>query len=526
MTQAGRQAPYQDGIPVVQNSTDRALRFPNPVTDQRVHNLTSGAIERWTAGGWSADLIAPRVFDVKVYGATGDGTTDDTAAIQAALTAAALVGGVVFCPAANYAYSAQIVVPKNVVLRGVGMGSSTSIPSTRFTALASFPVSTPHFVLGSTTALSFGARIEDCRIVCSNITGSIGISAPNIQENSGLKRVLVQNYLTTGILISEIGGGLFADNYSLEDIQCWASASAVNSVGIDVLTSRRDGVIRKASIIATSGQNAGVRIQSANGVDGGPVCYDLHVEGHTDALQVSTNGSCRAYHISNGVNGTNVVNISSSRDCVLVDVHLGAGTTAIANSILGENITTARVAYYHAADTGEGYQVFHSAGSSSTHGNVMASSAPRWMVKSTATAGAAMRGLYSFRDGNNNGWDVRYGADGSGRPLQFMPVTSGTPGSTMLQVDNLGRLSALQTSNGPVGTLTLGAAATTAVSNSGVTANSIILLFPTNAAAATLVSGASSPYISAKSAGVSFTVATANAAAAAGTETFNYLVLN
>lgn len=39
-----------------------------------------------------------RVFDVKTYGAVGDGSTDDTAAIQSAITAASATGGIVFFP--------------------------------------------------------------------------------------------------------------------------------------------------------------------------------------------------------------------------------------------------------------------------------------------------------------------------------------------------------------------------------------------------------------------------------------------
>lgn len=72
------------------------------------------------------------------------------------------------------------------------------------------------------------------------------------------------------------------------------------------------------------------------------------------------------------------------------------------------------------------------------------------------------------------------------------------------------------------GTFTLGAAATTVVAEPAVRSTSIIVLLPTNAAAATLIGSAKSPYVSAKAVGVSFTVATANAAAAAGTEGFSY----
>jgi hypothetical protein len=81
------------------------------------------------------------------------------------------------------------------------------------------------------------------------------------------------------------------------------------------------------------------------------------------------------------------------------------------------------------------------------------------------------------------------------------------------------------TTNGPAGTVTLGAnVATTTVNNSCVTANSLIFLFPTTANAAADVGAAASIYISAKVAGTSFTIAHTNDADA--DKTFNYLILN
>lgn len=74
------------------------------------------------------------------------------------------------------------------------------------------------------------------------------------------------------------------------------------------------------------------------------------------------------------------------------------------------------------------------------------------------------------------------------------------------------------------GSFTFAAAASTTVAQSAVQANSSIVLSPTNASAATLVSGTHSPYVSAISPGVSFTVSTADAGSAAGTETFAYLI--
>jgi hypothetical protein len=76
------------------------------------------------------------------------------------------------------------------------------------------------------------------------------------------------------------------------------------------------------------------------------------------------------------------------------------------------------------------------------------------------------------------------------------------------------------------GSFTCGAAATTTVTQPIVKSTSVILLVPTNAAAGTLQAGLTHLYISAKTAGASFAVTTANAAAAAGTETFDYVVVN
>jgi hypothetical protein len=77
-----------------------------------------------------------------------------------------------------------------------------------------------------------------------------------------------------------------------------------------------------------------------------------------------------------------------------------------------------------------------------------------------------------------------------------------------------------------VGTFTLAAAATTTVPQTATESTSSISLTPTNAAAATLMGSNKSLYISARTQGASFTVATASGAAAAGTETFEYELLN
>jgi hypothetical protein len=65
--------------------------------------------------------VAPAGYlDVRQFGAAGDGKTDDTAAFQQALDAAAKAGGgVVLAPRGNYLFAGHVNVPNAVTLAGV-----------------------------------------------------------------------------------------------------------------------------------------------------------------------------------------------------------------------------------------------------------------------------------------------------------------------------------------------------------------------------------------------------------------------
>src|SRR5262245_14346687 len=76
------------------------------------------------------------------------------------------------------------------------------------------------------------------------------------------------------------------------------------------------------------------------------------------------------------------------------------------------------------------------------------------------------------------------------------------------------------------GSFTCAGAATTTVTQTAVTATSKIFLMPTNASAGTLMGSAKHLFISARTPGASFAVRTADNNAAAGTETFDYFILN
>jgi len=67
----------------------------------------------------SLDFLTKSIhYNVKRYGAKGDGTTDDTTAVQDALTAGA--GGTVFFPKGNYLVSNSLTIPADTTIFGYG----------------------------------------------------------------------------------------------------------------------------------------------------------------------------------------------------------------------------------------------------------------------------------------------------------------------------------------------------------------------------------------------------------------------
>jgi hypothetical protein len=73
----------------------------------------------------SYSMISGAVFNVLDYGAVGDNTTDDTAAIQAAITAAGVNGGTVWIPAGTYKCTSTLTMAKFVYIKGAGIRATT-----------------------------------------------------------------------------------------------------------------------------------------------------------------------------------------------------------------------------------------------------------------------------------------------------------------------------------------------------------------------------------------------------------------
>lgn len=110
---------------VVANGTSGPPAAPSCVAstswlDQAFCNTVGYVITR-ISGVWTCNNSIPR--NVRWFGAVGDGTTNDTAAIAGAITSLSASGGAVYFPAGFYP-SDQFTAPANITFYGDGPGAS------------------------------------------------------------------------------------------------------------------------------------------------------------------------------------------------------------------------------------------------------------------------------------------------------------------------------------------------------------------------------------------------------------------
>ena len=107
------------------------------------------------SAGKPAQAAVSDHFDVRRFGAVGDGQTDDTAAFQKALNAASEAGGgTVYAPRGNYFFAGHLNIPNAVTLAGVWQ----SVPAHNGIRNRGFPGPTDD---GTTFLVTDGAGRED-----------------------------------------------------------------------------------------------------------------------------------------------------------------------------------------------------------------------------------------------------------------------------------------------------------------------------------------------------------------------------
>lgn len=193
---------------------------------------------------------------VKDFGAVGDGSTDDTTAIQACITAVGVTGGTVWFPKGNYKVSSALTVTAgNTCLEGEGYGASIIT-----TSHASADVIT----VGTGTVLSVAnVAVRDLafRTSVTRTDGSaVAMNGCYIGEVTGCNT----SGMFRGITVKGTSKLIFLErNYV-------ASPVPATGIGIYLTGNSNDVYMTNNFVIGDSGSqpSAGILIDNANGIWG------------------------------------------------------------------------------------------------------------------------------------------------------------------------------------------------------------------------------------------------------------------
>jgi len=162
------------------------------------------------------------VINVKNYGATGDGSSDDRAAIQAAIDASLSAGHKVYLPYGVYMVGGEVIVKQEIQLIGDGP------TSTIIGALPSFPfpdqeTAILHQQTNDGTLVKIGTwtpmgriYLKDLKVYGANVAGANGILA-SCQQQAVWDNVRVDNCPGYGLALAD-GQQIVLRN--MEFIQC------------------------------------------------------------------------------------------------------------------------------------------------------------------------------------------------------------------------------------------------------------------------------------------------------------------
>jgi hypothetical protein len=260
------------------------------LSPSETHHHGTAQIEGYSAGS-SLDWF---VVTDPTYGAVGDGTTDDTAAIQAAIDAAELIHGTVYFPAGTYKITSVLSVGEDIRLLGsqVGQGSGSTIVQ----------------ATNSTGAISVTTDAYRSSISCLTIDGpathATGIGIQTVR-NIVLEDVWIQDFdvgiqIGTSSFYSKFDRvGVFNCNTGIYLID-GSNNTDITDVHIDTATT---GIYvegcEKARVVGGSVEGCttyGIRVDSGTNNTGGVTLHGIYFEngaGCTDIAIGTINDTVR-----------------------------------------------------------------------------------------------------------------------------------------------------------------------------------------------------------------------------------------
>jgi hypothetical protein len=229
-----------------------------------------------TSGVPSCTVPVATMFNVLTYGAAGNGTTDDTTAVQNAINAAQAVGGIVFFPAGSYKITTGLSVTARVSILGVGYQASggTAYPGQQILATTGYLASVlvcSTTINCLTTTTDQAVRIEKIQITYPTSSDpSTGTTALTMNAAAGSTHANIGSVIKD-VLIAGVDNGVALNNlynFVVDNIQIinqWQTGITVTSPNYN---SQGDSTITNSTFWGNgvSGHSYHLTVQSGGGL--------------------------------------------------------------------------------------------------------------------------------------------------------------------------------------------------------------------------------------------------------------------
>lgn len=204
--------------------------------------------------------------DIRVYGAKGDGITDDTIAIQNAILSLGSTGGTVFFPKGIYKVTEQtsLILKESISFRGIGAGSVIRVSGITGFAFLSSQCSNLSF--RDMAFVGDGINVPHQQGALSFLKGDNTVNSNHIIDN-----VIVSNFSGNAIQI-QAPRSCKINNVNLENIGGIAinifNGDSINIESVSILNCNKSGValdsINYATIADSKIDNCGIGFQVLN----------------------------------------------------------------------------------------------------------------------------------------------------------------------------------------------------------------------------------------------------------------------
>ena len=183
------------------------------------NGLTNTIVSSVNSSVYTTGYSTGNQFNVKSFGAVGDGRHDDTAAIQSTVNRVANIpGAVAFFPQGTYLISQPITIPSNTSLLGVGAGSAIM-----GNPLIEFPTGLFFVDTGTSTRqnISIASLTFNGASNLSNYLGNIGIfiGYPPSQgfNNISVTNSIFQNCQIAITVVDHLASGALQSNLTISN---------------------------------------------------------------------------------------------------------------------------------------------------------------------------------------------------------------------------------------------------------------------------------------------------------------------